>query len=131
MGRSAKGVKAIDLSADDFVLAGFSEADSGELVLVSDKGYGKRIMGINFSPQNRGGKGLKTFHFNANGSNGTKLVSAISISQPENIIIHQKSGEVKNIPSDEFHVETTKGTGKPVVIPVLGDEITKVYMHLK
>ena len=131
MGRSAKGVKAIDLANDDYVLAGFSEADSGELILVSDKGYGKKIMGLNFSPQNRGGKGIKTFHFNANGSNGTELAAAISINQPENIVIHQKSGEIKHISSDEFHVEAIKGTGKPVVITVLGDEISKVYMHLK
>ena len=131
MGRTAKGVKAIDLNDNDFVLAGFTEADSGELILVSDKGYGKRIMGINFSPQNRGGKGVKTFSFNSNGSNGDKLAAAISINQPEDIVIHQKSGDIKSIPSEEFHIESTKGTGKPVVMTVLGDEITKVYKHLK
>ena len=131
MGRSAKGVKAIDLSKDDYILSAFTEADNGELILISDKGYGKRIMGINFSPQNRGGKGVKSFTFNSNGSNGQKLAAAISITEAENIIIHQKSGEVKNISSEEFHSESIKGTGKPVVMTVLGDEITKVYKHLK
>ncbi|MBN2878118.1 MAG: DNA gyrase subunit A [Clostridia bacterium] len=131
MGRSAKGVKAIDLSGDDSVLAAYTEADNGELILVTDKGYGKKIPGISFSPQNRGGKGIKTFAFNSNGSNGTHLVSAISISEPCEIILHQKSGEVKNLSSNDFHTESIKDSGKPVAIPVLGDEITKVYMHLR
>lgn len=131
MGRSAKGVKAIDLTAGDSILTAFTEADNGELIFVTDKGYGKRVMGLNFSPQNRGGKGVKAFTFNSKGSNGKHLVSAISISKEENIIICQKSGEVKNIPSNEFHTESAKGAGKPIVMTVLGDEITKVYKHLK
>jgi len=131
MGRSAKGVKAIDLANGDCLLEAFTEADNSELILVSDKGYGKRVMGMNFSPQNRGGKGIKSFTFNANNSNGTQIVAAIKVDKPENIIVHQKSGEIKNISSDEFSAESAKGRGKPVIMTVLGDEITKVYKHLK
>ncbi|MEX1377592.1 MAG: DNA gyrase subunit A [Eubacteriales bacterium] len=131
MGRSAKGVKAIDLVGDDCVIGAFMDADNSEIILLSDNGYGKRMMGINFSPQNRGGKGIKSFSFNSNGSNGKYLVAAIQIDQTEDIVVHQKSGEVKILSSDEFDQESTKGSGKPVVITVLGDQITKVYKHLK
>ena len=131
MGRTAKGVKAIDLVDSDYIIGAFTDADNSEIILLSDNGYGKRMMGINFSPQNRGGKGTKSFSFNANGSNGKYLVAAIQIEQPEDIVVHQKSGEIKIISSDEFKQESLKGNGKPVVITVLGDQITKVYKHLK
>lgn len=129
MGRSAKGVKVMTLQPDDEIIAAFSDCESGEILLMSDKGYGKKVMGINYSPQNRGGKGVRTFTFNKNFSNGQYIHSALLITDPQDIVIEMMSGESTRLSSDEFSNESLIGRGKPIVMTVLGNDITKVYAH--
>ena len=58
-GRTSMGVIGMDLDADDLIV-GMQVSSQGEAVLiVSEKGLGKRTMLEEFNVQNRGGKGLK------------------------------------------------------------------------
>ena len=59
IGRVATGVKTIKLADDDEVIVGLpivSESDT--VAIFSDKGYGKKTLVSEFTPQGRGGKGL-------------------------------------------------------------------------
>jgi DNA gyrase subunit A len=59
MGRSAMGVKAIELDADDQVVGfAITDPDRQQVLAVCERGYGKRTELEEFRQQRRGGKGV-------------------------------------------------------------------------
>ncbi|MGD1147945.1 MAG: DNA gyrase subunit A [Thermoanaerobaculaceae bacterium] len=60
MGRVAAGVRGISLRGDDFVetMAAFPADDEGEILVVAERGFGKRTPVADFREQGRGGKGI-------------------------------------------------------------------------
>ena len=60
MGRVAAGVRGISLRADDFVevMAAFPADEKGEILVVAERGFGKRTPVADFREQGRGGKGI-------------------------------------------------------------------------
>lgn len=61
MGRTATGVKAINLSEEDFVIGAGVIDNECKILLVTDKGFGKCTSDDHYRVQSRGGKGLKTY----------------------------------------------------------------------
>ncbi len=59
-GRSARGVKAIRLAAKDGVVSmeALAESEDKQILVITEKGYGKRVRADEFKAQNRGGKGI-------------------------------------------------------------------------
>lgn len=61
IGRTAMGVRGINLVGDDEVI-GMQLSSQGEaLLFVSENGMGKRTMMTEFTPQHRGGKGIRCY----------------------------------------------------------------------
>jgi DNA gyrase subunit A len=60
MGRATAGVRGIHLKGDDFVevLATFAADDEGEILVVAERGFGKRTPISEFRLQGRGGAGI-------------------------------------------------------------------------
>lgn len=59
IGRIAAGVKTIKLDKDDEVIAGLPiQSETDEVVVISNTGYGKKVLIKDFALQNRGGKGI-------------------------------------------------------------------------
>jgi DNA gyrase subunit A len=60
MGRVAAGVRGVSLRADDFVevMATFPADDQGDILVVAERGFGKRTPVAEFREQGRGGKGI-------------------------------------------------------------------------
>ena len=60
MGRVAAGVRGISLRKEDFVetMAIFSADEQGEILVVSERGFGKRTQVTDFRVQGRGGAGV-------------------------------------------------------------------------
>ena len=60
MGRVAAGVRGVTLKADDFVevMAAFPADDKGDILVVAERGFGKRTPVADFREQGRGGKGI-------------------------------------------------------------------------
>lgn len=60
LGRTARGVKAINLSEGDFVVGAvaLSKDDTRHVLFISENGYGKRSEISDFPIHNRGGKGV-------------------------------------------------------------------------
>ena len=85
LGRTARGVKGITLSADDKVIGMnlISPEEKSGLLFVTENGYAKRVELEKFRPQNRGGKGLLAFKYQAREG---LLVSFISVQKKEEII---------------------------------------------
>lgn len=61
MGRTASGVKAINLKEDDIAVCMDIAVDGEELLVISENGYGKRTPISEYKLQNRGGVGLITY----------------------------------------------------------------------
>jgi DNA gyrase subunit A len=60
IGRSARGVKGINLDDDDLVIGMDTVRDNADLLVISEMGIGKRTNLADYRIQYRGGKGIKT-----------------------------------------------------------------------
>jgi len=61
MGRTASGVRGMNLDPDDEIVGMQKESQGSSLLMVTENGYGKRTNLDNFKLQKRGGKGLICF----------------------------------------------------------------------
>jgi DNA gyrase subunit A len=91
MGRNASGVRGIRLSNDEDEVIGMiavNDMDSNILV-VSEKGYGKRSSLDDYRETNRGGKGVKTISVTEKTGG---LVALKNVSDEDGLMIINKSG---------------------------------------
>ena len=94
MGRSASGVRGINLKGDDEIIGMTivqKEKEKNSVLFVMQNGYGKRTEALQFKEQRRGGTGVKS----ANVSTKTgKVVSALLIEDQEELIAISTKGKV-------------------------------------
>lgn len=91
MGRNASGVRGITLGHDKDELVGMVtvKEDEATILVVSEKGYGKRSALEDYRITNRGGKGVKTL--NITDKTG-ELVSIKAVTDENDIMIITKNG---------------------------------------
>ena len=94
MGRSAMGVKSIDLKEDDEVVAFEIPQDDKYLLVISENGFGKMTKMTEYRKQNRAGVGLLTYK--ATKKSGD-LVSAKVLDKSDEIMIITVSGIIIRI----------------------------------
>jgi len=83
MGRNARGVRGIRMKRGDELIAVCPVRADEMMLLVSEKGYGKRTRYDAFSPHNRGTEGQRAYSVNAKTG---LLVSALSIHKNDSCI---------------------------------------------
>ncbi len=128
MGRTATGVRGITLAGPDDEVVGMISVDSPEVsvLVVSEKGYGKRTDIEDYRVTNRGGKGVKTL--NVTDKTG-QLVAIKDVTNDDDLMIINKSGIVIRIAVSELRVmgRATQGVR---LINLKGDDaiasVTKV-----
>jgi DNA gyrase subunit A len=98
MGRTATGVRGITLGGPQDEVIGMISVDSSEVtvLVVSEKGYGKRTDIDDYRITNRGGKGVKTI--NITDKTG-ELVAIKGVTDQDDLMIINKSGIVIRIGS--------------------------------
>jgi DNA gyrase subunit A len=93
MGRNASGVRGIKLSADaaDEVVGMVCVQDIAEttILVVSERGYGKRTDVENYRFTNRGGKGVKTINITEKTG---KLIAIKGVTDTDDLMIINRSG---------------------------------------
>lgn len=98
MGRSASGVKGINLG--DGYLVGMEIANDDEDVLVvTEKGYGKKTPLQEYRLTNRGGKGVKTLHITE--KNGS-IVAFKTVGNNDDLIIITNTGMIIRLSIDNI-----------------------------
>lgn len=128
MGRTATGVRGITLASPDDEVVGMISVDNPEItvLVVSEKGYGKRTDIDDYRVTNRGGKGVKTL--NVTEKTG-QLVAIKDVTDNDDLMIINKSGIVIRIAVNELRVmgRATQGVR---LINLKGDDaiasVTKV-----
>ncbi len=101
-GRTSIGVRGINLDDGDEVIAMQLERQGSELLIVSEKGMGKRTSVDEFSIQKRGGKGVKCYKINEKTGYvvGVKAVTdgqEIMMITNEGIIIQLEVSEISTL----------------------------------
>ena len=92
MGRTAAGVRAIRLREGDEVVAAVRATDDDAAVLtVTENGYGKRTLLGEYTVQNRGGQGLKTYQITQKTG---EIVGAKKVTGDEDIILVSDDGTI-------------------------------------
>ncbi len=122
-GRVTAGVKGITLDADDTVVFAKQITDEGEIVIFTEKGYGKRALAADYDLGLRARKGQKTFEWRKNASNGTKVVGAVYVKEPVDILALHTNDDVEIFNSESIFIEARLSPGKPYALAVMGDEI--------
>jgi DNA gyrase subunit A len=108
MGRSAAGVRGIKLAAGDYVVgAGRIEkgVNNQELLVISEKGYGKKTKLKEYKVQGRGGSGIKTFKITP--KTGALMISRVVKTGTEDedgteVVAISKRGQVIRIDLSEI-----------------------------
>ena len=121
MGKGAGGVKCMKLDEGDRVIFAAQIADEGEILTISDRGYAKRSLVFDYEIQGRNGKGLKTFDFKKNGSNGTAIAAVLYVKEPYDIVIRQFHGEETVVNTETVFIEQRPGKGMLTVMALLDD----------
>ncbi len=123
MGRVAGGVRCIKLDPGDEVLYFGQMNDEGEILTISDRGYAKRSFVFEYEVQGRNGKGLKTFDFKKNGSNGTRIAAAMHVRKPFTFTVTQFHGTVSEFDTELVRIDLRAGKGTLLVMALLDDVV--------
>ena len=126
-GRVSAGVKCMQLDDDDEVIWAGQLGDTEQMVLFSERGYAKRLLALDFEKQNRNGKGVKSFYFNKNGSNGRYLAGVVQVEKaPCDLIITQARSAPTRLKKDSILLQGKQDRGNPCVMAILDDVVTGV-----
>ncbi|MEF8814880.1 MAG: DNA gyrase C-terminal beta-propeller domain-containing protein, partial [Halovenus sp.] len=110
MGRTARGVRGIDLRDGDSVAAmvATDDADERALLTVTKNGYGKRTPLTEYRPQSRYGMGL--VDIKTDERNGT-VRTAKAVTGDDHIVVMSEGGQIMRCPVDEISTvgRNTKG----------------------
>ncbi|MBQ2433463.1 MAG: hypothetical protein II266_03455 [Clostridia bacterium] len=129
IGRTAAGVKGMSLSPDDEIAFAILNDEEGEALIVSDKGYMKRCLLIDFDLQARAGKGVRCFNFQKNGANGTCVVAALLVKTPFEFTVKQKSGEKAVFSAESIRIERKDSRGTMYAMCVLDDVVESLLIN--
>jgi DNA gyrase subunit A len=130
MGRTATGVRGITLGGPQDEVIGMISVDSSEVtvLVVSEKGYGKRTDIDDYRITNRGGKGVKTI--NITDKTG-ELVAIKGVTDQDDLMIINKSGIVIRIGVDTLRVMGRATQGVRLITLKESDEIASITKVLR
>ncbi|MCM1449511.1 MAG: DNA gyrase subunit A [Clostridiales bacterium] len=126
-GRVSSGVRGMTLDNDDDAVIGLicmKEDSTNNVMVISEKGYGKRSLLEDYRITNRGGKGVKTINVTDKTGN---LVAFDSVNDGNDLVIINKSGITLR-----FHVSDIRVMGRAtqgvrlINLEKRGDEIASV-----
>lgn len=125
MGSTASGVKGVELTTDDDEVMGMVCLEDRErtLLVVSEKGYGKRSDIDDYRITNRGGKGIKTLQVTEKTGN---LVAIVDVTDNDHLMIICKSGITIRMTMAELRVMGRNTQGVKLINLRDGDEISSV-----
>lgn len=132
MGRVSGGVRGIQLRDGDEVMAAlWVIEDEGEILTITDLGYGKRTLLLDYPTQSRGGKGIVTFEFKEGKRvkpNGSRIAGAFYCREPLHIIAYSQEGTAIAFDSEKAPINERKSIGKLLADVGKKGEITDIIL---
>lgn len=126
MGRTASGVRGINLGSEDNEVIGMiviTDKEKETVLVVSEKGYGKRSSIDDYRITNRGGKGVTTLNITEKTG---RLIAIQSVTDDNDLMIINKSGVTIRTGVNEMRVMGRATQGVRLINLKNGDEIAAV-----
>ncbi len=125
VGRSSIGVRGVDLSDGDEVIGMIvvNDIQNETVLVVSEKGYGKRTAVEDYRITNRGGKGVITLNITDKTGN---LIAIQSVTDEDGLMIINKSGVAIRMGMDDLRVMGRNTQGVRMINLKNNDEIAAV-----
>ena len=126
MGRNASGVRAITVDSETDQVVGMivvKEGDGFDVMVVSEKGYGKRSSLDDYRITNRGGKGVKTITVSEKTG---ELVSLKVVNDEDDLMIITKKGTMIRMGVDTLRVMGRATQGVRLINLRTNDEIASI-----
>ncbi len=125
MGRTATGVRGISLENEEDEVVGMIAINNPEtsVLVVSEKGYGKRTDIEDYRVTNRGGKGVKTISITEKTG---KLVAIKDVTDTDDLMIINRSGIIIRIAVSEMRIMGRATQGVRLISLKGNDEIASV-----
>ncbi len=122
IGRTARGVKAIQLAEDDFVV-GFATSEEGySLLTVSETGFGRKSSFDDYRVQSRGGKGLINYKTEKNG----KVAMIGAVCDDNDVLMISSDGIVIRIPAEQISTFNRPSKGVKVMNINEGEKVVTI-----
>ncbi len=123
MGRTARGVRGIRLNSGDYVIGACIAPHDGELLVVTENGYGKKTPFSEYKIQTRGGKGIFTYRIT---DKTGKLAGLTEVEPTDDIMLITSDGVLIRTESSEISTYGRQTQG--VKIMRLDDGVKLVSM---
>lgn len=108
-GRIAGGVKGIQLSSGDECLYINQITQEGEVAIITETAFGKRVLACNLDVMARYRKGVKIIDFKK--TNGTHVLFARYVKEPITMVLIEE-GQLAVFPSEALSIESRVHSGK-------------------
>ena len=99
MGRPARGVRGMDLAANDFIVGAEVVGEEGLILSISELGYGKRTNLTDYRLTNRGVKGVINMKTTRKTGN---VMAILSVKEDSDLMIVTRDGKMIRIDSGEI-----------------------------
>ena len=126
MGRTASGVKGIELNGDDDEVVGFISSQdpaNTQVLVVSENGFGKRSLLVDYRITNRGGKGVKIMNVTDKTGN---VIAIIDVMDKDELIIITRNGILIRLSVEDMRVMGRVTQGVKLIDLRDNDEIAAV-----
>ncbi|MGM0531270.1 MAG: DNA gyrase subunit A [Bacteroidota bacterium] len=131
VGRTAAGVRGMTLASEEDEVVGMVCIEEGEenILVVSEKGYGKRSKLEDYRITNRGGKGVKTLNITKRTG---KLVAIKGVANKNDLMIINRSGMTIRLAVSDIRITGRAAQGVKLLNLRNGDSIAAVsQIHLE
>ncbi|HBL41350.1 MAG TPA: DNA gyrase subunit A [Ruminococcaceae bacterium] len=122
IGRTARGVKAIDLREGDEVVGFDVLKDDSVVLTVTETGYGRRSEKAEYRLQSRGGKGVINYKTEKYGD----VAALITVKEEEDIILISSGGIIIRMPADTINTCSRTSKGVRIMRVNEGDKLVTV-----
>jgi DNA gyrase subunit A len=122
VGRTARGVKGMDLKGSDEVVGWLLIRREAAVLTVTEDGTGKRTPVGEFPVQKRGGMGTLV----TSSPGGAKLVAALEVLDTDEVMVISSGGKVLPVSADAIPVQGRRTQGRRLVNLPSGDRVVEV-----
>ena len=122
-GRATAGVKGIEVADGDAVRWMYLPKAGDMLLVITDRGIGKRMLSDDIDRQKRATKGQKLMPITKTGEIGTGLAACLRIGSSDSVVFRQKHGHMTTLNAMEISVERRTGKGQLLVGVLLDDVV--------
>ena len=111
LGRTARGVRALNLEEDDIVVGMVPVMENTTVLTVSENGQGRRTEPEEYRLQSRGGKGIKNYDTQKNGP----VAGVLAVGEEDDVILISDDGIIIRIPVAEISTQSRYAGGVRVM----------------